>query len=662
MSFPPIGDLFSSYEPEPFADRMPIQGSAMAELMTEPKPKPIEGLKKDTEKHAKVLDFLMKRIRYSERNMSDFYHRWSVNEQKVQAYIHLPDHEQALQDMTENGNPPEPVSIVVPFSWAAITTIVTFLVSVFTSRRPYFQLGANDAQAMLHAKSMETMLQYNNDHTRIVRRLYQMFMDVCIYGFGAVNTLWCEKRGMRTVRSAVPGGYNTRREDKIVYQGNEVSNIDPYMFFPDPRVPMSELAHKGEFVFWRFPESRLTLKRQMNEYGWDHVDDIPKTKPRNEFSKSSRRSLKAKGQSFPGLNDDLGKGEKFEDDFVQVDQGTVWIVPKELDLGDSEKAELWLFAIGNGGQIIQAEPFEADHGMHPVAVSEPYGLGYAFGSPSPADFVNPLQDLISWLVNSHMLNVKSVLNDCFVYDPSGIDAKDMKDLGPGRRYRLKPAAYGRDVRSIIQQIPIVDVTTQHMNDAEMFMRVGYMLLGLNENMMGVATPQSRRSAREVGITTDAGMGRLMLMAKMISAQGVADMVEQMVLNLQQHIDKEFEIQVLGQTGERESVIISPEQLVGDFYYPIHDGALPLDRNATIDSWRQVIQLVAQDPQLRSEWRLSDMIEHAGKLSGVANIDSMRIKMATPNAINEGLNNGQLSPASGMGSSILGGLAGMGVRG
>lgn len=615
-------------------------------------PRAIDKLKPGSEAHTKVLQFVKRRIEYSEKEMERFYHRWAVNEQKVQAYVQLPDYEQQLKDMTDAGEPPQPTTFIVPFTWAAVSTLVTFLVATFLSRRPHFSLAANSSEGVTPSKNMEAMLQYNSDHTRMVRRLYQKFMDVCVYGVGAVQVLWCEKYAKRTIRKRYhPGGpLATTRERKLVYQGNEVMNIDPYCFFPDPRVPMSEVNKDGEFAFWRFPESRISLKRQMEEYGFDHIDSIPRARPKDGNSKWSRRAVLTDGNPQPGLDDSRSIDARFDDDFVQVDQGTCWIIPNELGLSDSKEPELWIFALGNKQQVIQAEPLDTDHGMHPIAVSEPTGLGYAFGQPSPVDFTNPIQDVISALVDLHIKNVRSVLNDNLVYDPSAIESQDLKDMGPGRRYRLKRSAAGRDVRSIIQQIPITDVTAQHMRDAETFMRVGMLLLGINENIMGASTPSSRRSAREVGITAEGSVSRQGLMARLISAQGVVDMVEQMVLNIQQNITDDFTLQVLGERGQMESVLITPESLVGDFYYPIHDGTLPLDKIALTQVWRDIMLFVSRDEQLRMNWDIDRMLEFTAQLAGAQNIDMMRrgaaqqeVKFGTEASINEGVDRGKLAP-------------------
>jgi len=248
-----------------------------------------------------------------------------------------------------------------------------------------FQVSSYKQETAENAQYMETVLQYNADHTRLILALIQWFLDAETYGVGAMRCLWNEEKAYRSVwASQAIGGLAMPKSEqmmlrqrtlKTVYEGNKVQSIDPFCFFPDPRVPMSEVNKKGEFVFWRSYEGKHSLKRaeSLGELKYiGEVGEIPRGSNVGEQSGSSQRGLLAGGDSSAGaslLRDNRAKP------FVQVDQGTVEIVPKELGLGDSEVPEKWIFSIANKTQIIQAEPFDYDHARHPVAVIEPSSFG-----------------------------------------------------------------------------------------------------------------------------------------------------------------------------------------------------------------------------------------------------------------------------------------------
>lgn len=586
--------------------------------------------------HDTVKDFLTKKIEASESEMSRFHSRWAVNEMKVQAYITLPDYEKVLKQMNQDkGAPPVAVPVVVPFAYAAHSTIVTFLIHTFAGRRPLFPLGTYKDEAVDAARNMEEVIQYQADHARLVKKLWQHFSDIGLYGVGAFWNEWCVKTAMRTSRIQVPvtsidGGttLQSRRERKkrTVYEGNEVENVDPFLFYPDPRVPMSEVNRRGEFVFYRTFVSKLALKKMalQEDSGIEYIDKIPPGSA--EMNKSgtpwSNRSLISGGEPIPGRESLHTPGTEDQAEyFIQLDQGTIEIIPKDLGIDDSETPEKWFFILANKHQVIAAERVDDDHDMHRVAVSEPTGFGYGFGQPAMMDFIAPIQDLISWFVNSHVDNVRLALNNMFIYDPSMIERKDLERPGPGKAIRLKQSAYGQDVKNAVMQLQVFDVTGNHPENVELMMRLGQLMLGFNENVMGVPQQGGRKTATEMRIAGEAAVSRLALLARIISSQSITDLTEQQVLNTQQYLSDEFAMTVLGENGRK--ILVTPEHLVGDFTYVVHDGLLPPDRLALFQIWKEGTEAIAQDQELRATFDLAKMVEYTMELGGARNIEQFR---------------------------------------
>lgn len=599
---------------------------------------PIDKLTPGSELHTKVKEYLQKRIEFSERKMQQFYSRWNVNEKKLQAYIDLPDYERLLKEMNKGGEPPNPVSITVPYTYATIWTIVTYLMHTFCGRKPIFQVGSYKAETASASRYMETMLQYNADHTRLIKHLIQFFFDGSIYGMGVVRNLWEVKYSKRSVwRQQGPlgmlapnlaVGMQRVREERITYEGNAASSIDPFMFFPDPRVPIQEVNRKGEFVFWRSFLGEFDLLLQEKEGKLKHVKAIGKMPERRAaMMGGSERGRISLGDPHPGTERD----NTFEGvDFHQVDQGTIWVIPSKLGLGESDTPERWIFTLVNNRQIVQAEPLDYDHDMHPVAVSEPNTLGYGFGQPAVLDFLGPIQDSLSWFINSHIHNVRSVLNNSIVYDPSMIEEQDLKNPKPGKLIRLKRTAYGQDVRQALQQLQVQDVTAQHVNDMQVFMRMGDSLAAINDNLRGIQSAGDRKTATEVRTSGEAGASRLAATARLISAQAMVDIAEQMAINIQQFQTMEFYLSVVGAKGAESPVPITPQSLAGDFYYPVHDGTLPLDKIALFEIWKEILMAMMQAPPLAQGYDIPRIFERVAELGGVQDLSLFRVQIGEQN--------------------------------
>jgi hypothetical protein len=65
------------------------------------------------------------------------------------------------------------------------------------------------------------------------------------------------------------------------------------------------------------------------------------------------------------------------------------------------------------------------------------------------------------------------------------------------------------------------------------------ITGVNDNMRGIQTAGGRRSATEARMSMQAGASRLSQMAVRISSQGMTDMAEQMLMNIQQFMPDEM---------------------------------------------------------------------------------------------------------------------------
>lgn len=632
-----------------------------------PKPedqKAIDWLSPKSPQHAHVLNYLVKRLEFSERKMSQFHPRWRVNEQMLQAYVSTQDYESILKALRdEKKGPGLPVEINVPFAWAQINTIVTYLLHMFAGRKPMFTLGSYRAEQVARAKNLEMLLQYNADFKRFVRSLYFFLMDGETYGLGVMRTLWSTVNRTRTV--IVPPApelvqimasmgqqaqSERQRQQYVAFEGNTCENVDPFMFMPDPRVPMHEVAEKGEWVAWRAYEGRHRLLREQAAGNLKWVDKTDPVERRDLTGQgSSSRGLRALGESHAG--EDFERGATIAPNFM-VDQGTFEIVPAELGLGPSNVPEKWIFTVLNGKQIVQAEQIETPHGKHPVVIAEPNSVGYAFGQLGTADFLGPSQQLMSWFMNSHVDNVRTALNNMLVVDPTKIEMKDLERPGPGKIIRLKNTAFGlSDPKSAVFQLQVGDVTRAHMSDANTFGRMAADLTGVSDNMRGLQDAGGRKTATEIRTSSEAGASRLASRGKIYSAMALTQLAEMWTMNYQNYMTQEFELAVLGREGVQNTVRITPDNIQGDFTFPVQDGTLPMDKVGMLDVWKEILMGVAQDPELRQRFDIVQIFEWVAELGGAQNIENFKLNVVPNGQAQEAIGSGQGIPLG----AAMGGL-------
>lgn len=593
---------------------------------------PLDRMVPNSRHHQWVLDQLLKRIRASEDAIGTLYDRWRVAERKVQAYINLPKYERILQQMNRSGLPPAPQLIVFPYQYAVQSTIVTYLARVICGRKPIFPLATTSAGEAELVQSMETILQYQADMQKLIMKLIQFFNDGEQYGLCILRNTWETRKAMRT-KFTKPSSFESglgiaqpvrTRELRTVYEGGRVENVDPFMFFPDPNVPMAEVAEKGEFVGWRqFVNRNVMLDAQRNGLlKWVDTISASRTAAGEKWTILSNRNLLSEGTANAGEGRNRYSSQLPAQ--IMEDQISIMIIPDDWGLGEETYPCRVLFTIANKQQIVGFELLDYDHDAHPVVVAEPYTQGYGFGQPSIADYLGPIQDVMSWFIDSHIQNVRAVLNDSLIYDPSRIEAADLKRTGPGRLIRLKPSAIGQDVRTAISQLQIQDVTQAHMGDLQQFMRIGDTISSVNDNMRGQQQNTSgRRSATEVRMSGEAGASRLAKHAQVYSSQAITELARQMTMNTQQFMTQEIYLKVL---GAEKAQRFSPDMLVGDFVFPVSDGTLPYDKVALLDVWKELYLALKDDPQMRTTYSLPRVFEYIAELGGASNIQSFRMDL------------------------------------
>jgi len=632
----------------------PVPRSQWPRVEVQPHQRPIDLMKPNSPLHNRMLDYLVTRINDSERAMSAFHGRWRVNEMRNQAWIDLRKYDKILKAANESGKPPLAVDIVVPYSFSTLSTISTYLLQVFCAKQPWMQVGTYGTNVN-NAMQMEIMLQYQNDHNKIVKWWWNWFNDMGLYGIGILANRWSVETAQRTRQETSPvfdlmtGGFSqeTFRQQREVttYEGNTCYSVDPFMFFPDPRVPMRECAAKGEYVDLRSFEGKHLLKRQEQAGLMKWVDAAPPvSSEKSTGTLSSARDLLTGGNAHAGANwygvQEVGPGA------YDVDRITIDLVPREHGIGESDRIEKWSFAILNKAQIVLGERLLDDHGEHPVIVAEPYGSGYDFGSAGMSDMVGPIQDSMSWFLNSHMENVRSSINNQFVVDPFAVEMKDVNRPGPGKTIRLKRSALNRDVRSAINQLPVVDVTRGHMDDMNTYFEIGQRVSAVSENLLGLQESGGRKTATEVRTSGAAAASRLAALTRVVSAQGMSSLSNQMSLNTMQWMTSEFHVRVAGDDGRLYPLQISPDGIAGDFFYPINDGSLPMDKVALMDIWKQIIGLTLQDPEIRQTYSVPKIFEFVAELGGVKNIKSFKIQQGSPEQIRQQSQAGNLAPIPG----------------
>jgi hypothetical protein len=539
----------------------------------------------------------------------------------------------------------------------------TYWTSVFLGRDPVFQYAGREGQSQDATMAMEALINHQVVAGRGIPPLYIWLLDVGKYGVGIVGDFWDEETNVCTKIVDVPDEYlgiqlgtftkELRRVLVKGFQGNRLYNVRPYDFYPDPRVTMLNLQD-GEFCGRKVPVGWNQILKRAAAGKYFNIEYLRKWRARSTTS-YEEGSSQVERPVRPG---DETYMEAMDMSHVELIEMYVEVIPKQWKLGDSTYPEIWVFTLANEDIIIGAQPLGLYHSKFPFSTLELEPDGYAMFKRSLLEIAKPMTDVITWLVNTHFYNTRKALNDMFIVDPSRVVMKDVLDPSPGKIIRMKEEFFGQDIRTAIQQFPTSNVTQAHMADVQSVAGMLQRITGVNDALMGMANQKGRQTATEIRTSSTFGVNRLKTTAEWFSATGFTDLSYMLVANSQQLYDTPMKVRIAGDMwnykGGQRHLEVTPDDIAGAWDFVPVDGTLPIDRFAQVNMWTQLLQQMAQSPQVLQSFDMGRIFSWVAQLGGLKNVNQFKIEMGDPMALQQQAAAGNVVPINGNESGRPGG--------
>ena len=614
-------------------------------------------IKFGTKLHQRVLEALVARIDMSESDMQNKHKEWDEAEKDFVFHMAEKDADNLRKSARDAGNP-QYTTIEVPYTYGQAMTAHTYLSSVFLSRSPILQFAGRHGEPEMHVQAVEALMDYQTQIGGHVAPYYVWLHDGIKYGVGIVGDYYERERHIVSEEveepvtlfgSPVPGKTETKMRRQVIegYEGNRLFNVRPYDAIPDTRVPLSQLQ-KGEFFGRKVPIGWNTMVKRKNAGQYFNVDET-KARIKLNGGTNDRRASIVTELELPEENT-MGSAHHSASSLVSTLPGielVVELIPREWGLGSSEDPEKWIFTIIDKKIIVEAQPQGRWHNKFPFEVVETEIEGYGLTKRGMFEIGRPMNDVMTWLFNSHFYAVRKTVNGDIVYDPSRVVANDILNAnGTGRRIRVKPVAYGQDVRSMIHVLQGgADVTGTHMRDTEIVGGLLQRIMGVNDNMTGAVNPGGRKTATEIRTSTGSSVNRMKTLAEYISAASFAPLSQRLLQTSQQMYrgEKKFKIvgdlawfqqqglpdPATGQPIENSFVSVDPSKISGFYDFQPVDGSLPLDRFAMVNMWGQLFAQIKAFPEVAKQYNMADIFAWVAQLGGIKNIKQFRINVLPP---------------------------------
>lgn len=621
-----------------------------------------------TETHRRILDALRTRFRESAKIHKDRLTKWRKSEELFVGYVPAKTADSIRHTNRDNGAP-EYTTIQLPYSYAVAMSAHSYWSSVFLARSPVFQYSGSSGEGEDQVLALETLINYQMYKARMLAPMYIWLQDAPKYGEAWLSNYWKQDTArvaefVEEQEEYMPGILSGKTVKKkrirsgVTYEGNAIANIHPGDVFTDPRYPRNRFQD-GEFVAIRTTVAWWQLLEGKASGRFFNLDKLRNSKISE--SESIPEYSDSPDLSRPTPENLTSNQHKINVDVYPVFEFVVKAIPKEWGIGAGTLPEKWIFTVTQDFQlIIEARPFGHMHDKFPLALLEIEPEAYMNFSRSLVEIYGPVQDTLDWLVNSHFYNVRQVLNNQFIFDPSKVYESDIQDRNPGKAMRLKPAAYGTDVRTALHQFPAQDVTGAHMGDMRMLYELGSRL-GVGDSVQGVQTPASRRNTTEIRGSQAFSVGRLKTIAEYFSCTGFTDLSSMMVSNSQQFYNQEKKLAIVGDAGllaGERFLNVTPESIMGEYLFTPVDGMLPVDRYAQANLWRETITQMAAVPQVLQQYDLGKIFGYVAQLMGIKNLNRFRVEVVPDAQMLAQAAKGNSVPAGTM--QDAGALAGMGM--
>ncbi len=578
--------------------------------------------------HDSIRGKLMERAMHSSRFMSSRHGDWNKIDHTLTAYIPADEKEM----LVKNADSRKPISIVFPYSYTILETLLSYYVAAFL-RDPIFRYAGTTPNSVIGAILLEKLVHIQSVKTKVGLALHTQARDAFAYGFGVATPTWVTEYGSKKVTTESGGLFGfgkketTVMENQLLFEGNGLDNIDPYLYLPDPSVPITQ-PQKGEYTIWgAFNNYNTLLAEELNntnifntkylKHELNKVSSIFPTDPSGRNTKSGMSANEA-------ITSTTSQG-------VSILKAFVKIVPREWELGTSDYPEVWYFELAQDRILLQAHKSKLSHGKFPISIIAPDDDGYSVTPISKIEMLYGMQGVLDFMFNSHVHNVRKAINDMIIYDPYMVNSEDLKNPTAGKLIRLRRPAWGRGVNDVAKQLVVSDVTRGNVADSTWIVQWMDRISGADASMQGALRTggPDRLTGAEFQGTMAGGMSRMERMARVVGMQGMQDIGEFFASHAKQMMQNESYIKIAGEwrdvlkneygkSVERGMIRVSPEDIDIEYDVLVKDGTVPGGNYS--NAWLQLFNILSQNQELGQKFDMVRVFTHIARNLGAKNVN------------------------------------------
>lgn len=569
--------------------------------------------------HQNLLAMLQDYVSKAEDEIGKKKPYWDEIDKHLTVYIKLDKRERK----SKVRDPRRPVSIVFPYSYAVMESLIAYCLNVFI-KVPIFTYSGVGPEDIPKAKILSELVNYQLRKTQITTKLHTALRDCIAFGVCPTGVGWTTKRK--------PNG-------TLIFEGTELINIDPYMYLPDSECSVDN-TDAGDFIGFHQKSSyyKLLELEAGKEAGY-----FNSLYARNyAYSFDSEFSMRKRvGQSYRYGTADLTNTVDIKNPQIKLTQLYVNLIPKEYDLSDVTYPQKWLFTLVNNLLIVRAQPTDLPYDGFPISVGAPESDGYSALPLSKLELIHGMHETANWLLNAHIRGAVNQVRNRYIVDPTKIMIKDL--VSGSDIIRTQTIGFDQKVGNAIMQLPITDVTRSHLNDAEYLYGMISRVAGTSESAMGSLRkggPERLTSAEYLGTAQGQNirMDRMMIL---LSAQWLTNIAEKAALHAQTFQTQESYLRlteglakelatVYNLDVNEERYLIDPNEL--DFPFDVVTDDFGRYSDNDLGTLTEFLPIMVGDQEYRQTHDIPGVIDYMLRENGIRQIDRFKRELGSAQAM------------------------------
>jgi hypothetical protein len=576
-----------------------------------------------TEFHDQLLSKCKDLVQCSRTEMGRFYTNWD-NQNRIYQSTRRESKKDRRIDKDD-----EPSKMVVPLTYAQVNTFIALMFLLITQNKRIFQLEPTGAEDHELQDVIEVLLEKDVRENHFLTLLYQWLLDVSRFGVGIWKSGWKEKTTvLQITETDVINGVEIEGETSFqqvkVDEGNCITTVSPYRFFPDTRLPLTRFQ-EGEFCASEDEHTKIALK-QLESQGEVAGIEFIETFTKEDLHKRGHTRFSAINVEDPSKSTDM----------VCVTEVQVRLIPSEFEmgngkkLGDEEFPIMYVVWYANDHRVIKVEPAKYLHDQFTYDVAQISPDQHQQLNKSLSDQCEKLQEAYDWFINSRISSVRRTLENNMVVDPMGVDMNSVESRSPVIKLKQRVGQGGID--RYIKQLTVQDVTASHVGDAQNLAEILQVVTGINDMALGQYS-KGRRDATQSRAVTQGAASRPVSIGAILWEQALMPLAQKMVLNTRSYMDEEMFVTILGPDKAPlfPQFKADPITLARSKDFFVFDGTLPSEKQFLAQSLQEVLMVIIQNPQFAQILGFDPkaMLTEIYQLRGVRNLERFQQEPALP---------------------------------